>query len=79
VVTSDELVSAVQGLIDLEDRARAQEAAERLPEHVVVADLLRAADGLQQLARALATVRRSAPREPGAEEYDPHDVRSLYS
>ena len=79
-VTSEELTAAVCLLIDLDDRGRADEAAAALPDRMVVADLLRAGDGLQRLARSLASLRRSTSHDTGpAEEYDPHDVRSLYS
>lgn len=71
---------AVQTLIDLDHGDRAQRAAEHLPEQLPVADLLRAADGAQRLARALAARRQHTPSDAAdATGYDPHDVRSLYS
>jgi hypothetical protein len=79
-VSRDELLKAVQALLDLDHRDQAQRAAAQLPEHLPVADLLRAADGAQQLARELAALRRAAPSaadQPA--QYDPHDIPSHYS
>jgi hypothetical protein len=79
-VTGDDLMSAVQTLIEFDHRDQAHQAAAQLPEHLPVTDLLRAADGAQQLARALAELRRDSAHEVVDEpEHDPHDVRSLYS
>lgn len=76
----EDLLEAVRALVDLDRRDRAQQAAEQLPDDLAVADLLRAADGAQQLARAVAARRRHAggdAEHPAG--HDPHDVRSLYS
>ena len=73
-------MNAVRKLIDLDQRDRAQQAAARLPEDLPVADLLRAADGVQRVARELAALRHHGGAEPAqGAGYDPHDVRSLYS
>jgi hypothetical protein len=79
-VTGDDLLSAVQVLIDLDHRDRAETAAGLLPDRLPVAELLRASDGAQRLARALAARRREAEADDAvAAGHDPHDVRSLYS
>jgi hypothetical protein len=77
-VEGDELRDAVRSLSALTQRSHAQRVADQLPEDVRVADLLRAADGMQQVARALAAKRRGGATN-GRERHDPHDVRSLYS
>jgi len=53
-VSGQDLLQAVQTLIDLDERNRAEQGAAQLPDELPVADLLRAADGAQRLARALA-------------------------
>jgi hypothetical protein len=75
-VSPDDLVNAVQVLVRFERRDRAEAVAETLPEDLPVAELLRASDGAQQLARALSARRRSASADS---VHDPHDVGSLYS
>ena len=79
----DTLLEAVQTLLELDGRDRARQAAVRLPDDLPVADLLRAADGAQQLARAFAALRGTVPTEDDGDDatrgHDPHDVRSLYS
>lgn len=76
-MTADSRVDAVQALIALTDRDLAQGAARELSGRLSVADLLRAADGAQQVARALASLeRKSALKDDGL---DVHDIRSLYS
>jgi hypothetical protein len=79
-MSPDDLLRAVRTLVDLERRDRAQQAAAVLMDQVAVTDLLRAADGAQQVARALAAQRRDEPGTAlSSDEHDPHDVRSLYS
>lgn len=70
-------IEAVQTLIALTDRERARRTALEVSGRLSVAELLRAADGAQQLARALAALDRKAARD--AEGPDAHDIRSLYS
>lgn len=79
-VTGNDVVRAIQMLIDLDDRERSEHAAGRLPEDLPISDLLRAADGAQRLARAVAVLRRRAGADQRSlPEHDPHDVHSLYS
>jgi hypothetical protein len=78
-VSGEDLMHAVQTLIDLDHGDRAQQAAVHLPDQLPVADLLRAADGAQRLARALAALRHHTSSDAAVAGYDPHDVRSLYS
>jgi len=79
-VSGQDLLQAVQTLIDLDERNRAEQGAAQLPDELPVADLLRAADGAQRLARALAERRRDAAAMSGVRlGHDPHDVQSLYS
>jgi hypothetical protein len=79
-MSGEDLLNAVQTLIDLDYRDQARVAAAQLPDSLPVADLLRAADGAQQLARALAARRREGgSRTDRASAHDPHDVQSLYS
>lgn len=79
-MSGQDLLQAVQTLIDLDERNRAEQGAAQLPDDLPIADLLRAADGAQRLARALAERRRdTAPTSGGALGHDPHDVQSLYS
>lgn len=76
-MTDDDRIEAVHALIALTDRERARAAARELSGRLSVAELLRAADGAQQVARALAALDRDAAREPSGQ--DEHDIRSLYS
>ena len=76
-MTPDVQIEAVQTLIALTDRDRARRIAREVSGRLSVAELLRAADGAQQLARALAALERSTAREPDGP--DAHDIRSLYS
>jgi len=79
-MSGQDLLQAVQTLIDLDERNRAEQGAAQLPDELPVADLLRAADGAQRLARALAERRRDAAATSSvALGHDPHDVQSLYS
>lgn len=79
-MSGQDLLQAVQTLIDLDERDRAEQGAAQLPDELPVADLLRAADGAQRLARALAQRRRdTAAASTSALGHDPHDVQSLYS
>ena len=79
-MSGQDLLQAVQTLIDLDERNRAEQGAAQLPDELPVADLLRAADGAQRLARALAERRRdTASTRSAAPGHDPHDVQSLYS
>lgn len=79
-VSGQDLLQAVQTLIDLDERDRAEQGAAQLPDELPVADLLRAADGAQRLARALAQRRRDGTSTTSsAPGHDPHDVQSLYS
>lgn len=76
----DDLQHAVRTLLEHDRRDLARQAASQLPEDLTVADLLRAADGAQLLARELAALRRDGASGTGNHaEHDPHDVRSLYS
>jgi hypothetical protein len=59
-VNGQEVIRAVEALIALDDDGRAGRAAAELPNDLAVADLLRAADGAQRLARALTALRRPA-------------------
>lgn len=54
----DDLLRALAQLIALEHYSDAQAAARELPEFLDIVDLLRAADGLQQLARAFDAQRK---------------------
>lgn len=54
----DDLLRALAALIALEQPAVAAQAAANLPDFIDIVDLLRAADGVQQLARALDAARR---------------------
>jgi hypothetical protein len=54
----DDLLRALAALIALERPAVAAQAAVTLPEFLDIVDVLRAADGVQQLARALDAQRR---------------------
>lgn len=54
----DDLLRALAALIALERPTVAAEAAAVLPDFLDIVDVLRAGDGVQQLARALDTVRR---------------------
>jgi len=55
----DDLLRALASLIALEQPAVARDAATALPPWIDVLDLVRAADGVQQLARALDQIRRT--------------------
>jgi hypothetical protein len=55
----DELLRALASLIALEQPATARAAATALPPWIDILDLVRAADGVQQLAQALDQLRRS--------------------
>jgi hypothetical protein len=57
-VNRDDLIRALAMLIALELPAPAREAARQLPEFIDILDLLRARDGLEQLAHALDQQRR---------------------
>ena len=59
-VNGQEVIHAVEALIELDDNGRAGQAAAALPNDLAVADLLRAADGAQRVAQALAALRRPA-------------------
>lgn len=78
-MSGQDLLQAVQTLIDLDERNRAEQGAAQLPDELPVADLLRAADGAQRLARALARRRRDRAEAAESLDHDPHDVQSLYS
>jgi hypothetical protein len=54
----DDLLRALAALIALERPRAAAEAAAMLPESLDIVDVLRAGDGVQQLARALDAHRR---------------------
>jgi hypothetical protein len=54
----DDLLRALAEMIALERPLVAAEAAAQLPEFLDIVDLLQAADGVQQLARALDQIRR---------------------
>lgn len=54
----DDLLRALAALIALERQTVAVEAATTLPDSLDIVDVLRAADGVQQLARALDAKRR---------------------
>jgi hypothetical protein len=58
-VNRDDLLRALAFLIALEQPAVAREAALTLPPWIDILDLVRAADGLQQLAQALDALRRT--------------------
>lgn len=70
-MSRDQLLDAVRVLIGLEHGAAAAAAAELLPAHLQVTDLLRAADGVQQLARALDTLRAREHDHPDPETGHP--------
>ena len=55
----DDLLRALAFLIALEQPASAREAAAALPPWIDILDLVRAADGIQQLAQALDRLRRN--------------------
>jgi hypothetical protein len=55
----DDLLRALASLIALEQPAVAREAATTLPPWLDILDLVRAADGVQQLAQALDGLRRA--------------------
>lgn len=57
-VNRDDLLRALAVLIALELPGPAREAAQQLPEFIDILDLLRARDGVEQLARALDQKRR---------------------
>lgn len=74
MVSGSDLLGAIHVLTALASPRAAREAAEQIPQHLDLADLLRASDGVQALAVAVADSRQPAPPE-----HDPHDVRSLYT
>lgn len=74
MVSPSDLLGAIHVLTGLASPRAARAAAHSIPEHLDLADLLRAADGVQALARAVAETRQPAPPD-----HDPHDVRSLYT
>lgn len=74
MVSGSDLLGALHVLTGLASPRAAREAAEQIPSHLQLADLLRAADGVQALALAVADLRQPAPPE-----HDPHDVVSHYS
>ena len=76
MVSTSDLLGAVHVLTALASPRAARAAALSIPEHLDLADLLRAADGVQALAMAVAESRLPADPLP---EHDPHDVRSLYT
>lgn len=79
-MSGDDLLRTVQALEGLVDGGRARDAALLVAGRLSVAELLRAAGGVQQFAQALDAIRRDAEEGPRpASGYDPHDVRSLYT
>lgn len=75
MVSTSDLLGALHVLNGLASPKAARTAAESLPDHLAVVDLLRAADGVQALARAHAARRVPEVRT----EHDPHDIRRLYT
>jgi hypothetical protein len=76
VVSTSDLLGALHVLSSLSSPRAAHAAAQALPDHLEVVDLLRVSDGVQGLALALA-----AKRPHGQDvrpRHDPHDTASLY-
>lgn len=60
VVNRDDLLRALALLIALEQPSDALAAARQLPEFIDILDMLRARDGLENLARAIDQMRRNS-------------------